>query len=86
MSISESGKRASLIYLIFEMYGAIVVGGLFYLLNGFGIFGGLTDVIVNPVWVAAINSLFRIVAVILELPLLRVWAAAQTLWECFTIL
>ncbi len=67
---SKNGKRAALIYVINDLYGAVVCGGLFYLLDAVFRFGFMTYA-VDPFTVAAVNSLFRIATALLLIPFIR---------------
>ena len=67
LGAKADGRRAAFSYLIIETIGVILCGGLYYGIDaavGLGI-GGM---VVNPVGVAAVNSLFRVATAVLLFP------------------
>lgn len=67
---NTAAKRSAWSYLSISVYGAIVVGGLFYLFNALFHFTFM-DVTMTAVSLAVLNSLYRAAAVLLLLPLLK---------------
>ena len=66
---SLNGKRSAFGYLFTNLFGAVIVGTVFYLLNSTIHFPFMT-MHMNMVSVALVNSLFRLVTIILLMPLL----------------
>lgn len=67
---SAKGKQASLFYLLGSIIGAILVSVPFYCLNAFIKFPFMTNVM-SSVDIALLNTLFRLVTVLLLLPVLH---------------
>ncbi len=67
---NTAAKRSAWSYLSISVYGAIVVGGLFYLFNALFHFTFM-GVTMTAVSLAVLNSLYRAAAVLLLLPLLK---------------
>ena len=61
------GRRTALSYLVIEIVGALVVGGLYYGLNAAFRFG-IDSMTMNPVNIALVNTLFRVATAALLLP------------------
>ncbi len=61
------GRRTALSYLVIEIVGALVVGGLYYGLNAVFRFG-IDSMTMNPVNIALVNTLFRVATAALLLP------------------
>lgn len=64
LGASVNGKRTAFIYLIINVLGAVLCGGIFYLLNAFLHFPFMTAQM-NIVTVALANSLYRLSIVLL---------------------
>ena len=64
---NKNGKRTALIYLLDDLFGMVLWAVGFYSLNALFHFPFLTKT-VNPVMIAAINSIFRIVTVCILFP------------------
>ena len=64
---NEEGKRASLVYPVATGFGVLVCACLFYMADSFVHFPFLTQ-IMNPFSLAAVNSVLRLVMVLLLLP------------------
>ena len=62
-----AGRRAAVSYLLIEVLGAVVCGGVFYAANAFLHFGFM-DAVMSPVSIAAVNSVFRAVTAMFLLP------------------
>lgn len=62
-----NGKRTAFIYLFNDLFGTIVIATVFYSINAFAHFGFL-NMIVDPVIVALINTVFRIVTMCILFP------------------
>ncbi len=67
LGAKTDGRRTALSYLIIETLGAILCGCLYYGLDACFHFG-IEDWTMNPVNIAAINTIFRIVTAILLFP------------------
>lgn len=61
------GRRTALSYLMIEIIGVLVVGGLYYGLNTAFRFG-IDTMIMQPVNIALVNTLFRVITAALLLP------------------
>jgi len=66
---SVNAKRTAWSYLLINSMGSIIVGTLFYIVNGFAHFGFM-NVTMNSASIAALNTVFRIVMVVFLLPLI----------------
>ena len=62
-----AGQRAAVSYLLIEVLGAVVCGGVFYAANAFVHFEFMSAVM-SPVSVAAVNSVFRAITAMFLLP------------------
>ncbi len=67
---NNNGKRTALVYLIDDLLGMIIWGSIFYILNAFVHFGFLGN-IMSPVLIAAMNSVYRILTVIVLMPFIK---------------
>lgn len=67
LGAKADGKRAAFSYLFIEILGVAICAALYYGLNAVIDFG-ITDWVVNPVSVAAINSIFRLITAIILFP------------------
>ena len=67
LGAKPDGRRAAFSYLIIETLGAILCGMLYYIPNCFVHFG-IDGWIMNPVNIAAINTIFRVITAILLFP------------------
>ena len=61
------GRRTALSYLVIEIIGSLVVALLYYGLNSAFRFG-IEDLVMNPVNIALVNTLFRLTTAMLLLP------------------
>lgn len=69
---SRDGKRTSLIYLLINIFGAVVCTLLFYGANALLHFSFMQgDVPIGVIGIASVNTLYRIVAIILLLPFIK---------------
>lgn len=76
---NKNGKRTALIYLLDDLFGMILWAVGFYTLNAIFHFPFM-DRIVNPVIIAAVNSVFRIVTVCILFPFIpKIEKLAMTL-------
>lgn len=67
---NKNGKRAALIHLYFNVIGAAVVLGAFYIIDAFADFAFTSDVI--DMWgVAGVHTVFKIISVVLMGPFYR---------------
>ncbi len=64
-----AGRRAAVSYLLIEVLGAVICGGVFYAANAF-IHFGFMEAVMSPVSIAAVNSVFRAVTAMFLLPCL----------------
>ena len=67
---SVAGKRSALSYLVIDTVGALVFGILFYSINAFVHFSFL-NVYSNPVTIALLNTIFRVIMIILLAPFIK---------------
>lgn len=67
---NRDSKRTALIYLFTDLIGAIVISIVFYAIHAIIPFGFM-DMVMNPVSIALVNSLFRIVAIVLLVPFIK---------------
>ena len=68
-----NGKRAACGYLIASLVGTVVCGAVFYASDAF-LHYSVKEVIMSPFSIALINTLFRLISGILQLPLISVMA------------
>ncbi|MBQ0071833.1 MAG: Na/Pi cotransporter family protein [Spirochaetales bacterium] len=64
---TRDGRRAALSYLLIDVIGAVFITVLFYVINAFVHFGFLTMPL-RSVNIALINTLYRVIIIILMLP------------------
>ena len=64
---NKNGRRTALIYLMNDLFGMIIWGIVFYTANAFLHFSFMS-MVVNPVIIAAVNSIFRIATVCVLFP------------------
>lgn len=69
MGASLNARRTALVHLIIDILGALFCGIVFYLINSIHPFSFM-DKIMSPVSVAALNTLFRLVTVIVLTPMI----------------
>lgn len=67
LGASVNGKRTAFVYLIIDILGAVLVGGIFYIVNAIAHFGFMT-MEMSMVSVALTNTLYRLAVVILLAP------------------
>ncbi|MBR0380045.1 MAG: Na/Pi cotransporter family protein [Mogibacterium sp.] len=67
LGASTNGKRTAFVYLIIDVLGAVLVGGIFYILNAIVGFSFMT-MKMTMVTVALTNTLYRLAVVILLAP------------------
>lgn len=70
LGAKADGRRAAFSYLVIELIGAVVLGLLYYVLDGI-VNLGLDGWVVNTVSVAAINTIFRAATAVLLVPFMR---------------
>ena len=77
MGSSVNGKRSAFGYLFTNLAGTVIVGGAFYALNAFISFSfmGMT---MNMVTIALVNSLFRLITIILLTPAIGIMVRILT--------
>ena len=70
---SRAGKRTANIYLIQNILGTLICTVIFYGLNTFLEFGFMQqETTINAVGIATINTLYRVISVIILLPMMKV--------------
>ena len=67
LGASVNGKRTAFVYLIIDVLGAVIVGGIFYIVNAIVHFGFMT-MEMTMVSVALTNTLYRLAVVIVLAP------------------
>lgn len=67
MGASADGKRTALSYLVIDLFGVIIVSIIFYTVNAFVNFGFM-DLTMTAVSIALVNTLFRVVIVLILAP------------------
>lgn len=67
LGASTNGKRTAFVYLIIDVLGAIIVGGIFYGLNAIFSFSFMTTTM-TMVTIALTNTLFRLATVLILAP------------------
>lgn len=68
MGASADGKRTALSYLIIDLFGVIIVSVIFYAVNAFVQFGFMSRTM-TAVSIAFVNTLFRVVIVMILAPM-----------------
>ncbi len=71
LGASLNARRTALVHLVIDVVGAVFCGVVFYLVNAFHPFSFMEH-IMSPVSVAALNTIFRIVVVIVLAPGIRI--------------
>ena len=66
-----NGKRTAMVYLVVEVAGVLIWAAVFYVLNGIFAFPFMTRVM-TPFSIAMVNTLFRLVKVLVLLPFVDV--------------
>lgn len=67
---NKNGKRTALIYLINDLFGMIFWSIVFYSVNAIVHFQFM-DMVMTPVWIALMNTVFRTATILLLLPFIR---------------
>lgn len=67
---NKNGKRTALIYLLNDLFGMIFWSVAFYTVNAFVHFDFL-DMVMSPVSIAILNSVFRVATVVILFPFIR---------------
>ena len=67
MGASADGKRTALSYLVIDLFGVVIVSIIFYTVNAFVNFGFM-DLTMTAVSIALVNTLFRVVIVLILAP------------------
>ena len=70
LGAKPDGRRTALSYLIIETLGAILCGLLYYIPNHFLHFE-LNEMVMSPVRIAAINTIFRVITAVILFPFAR---------------
>ncbi len=68
MGASADGKRTALSYLIIDLFGVVIVSVMFYAINAFVHFGFMSRTM-TAVSIAFVNTLFRVVIVMILAPM-----------------
>ena len=72
LSANRNGKRAAMIHLYFNVIAVTIVLSVFYIINAiFGCFDAFLAYTIKPFGVAAVHTVFKIIAVALLLPFYR---------------
>ncbi len=71
LAANTAGKRTSFVYLLASVLGVIVCGSAFYIVNAFYPFPFIHNV-QTPVTIALVNTLFRLVNVVVLMPFIGV--------------
>ena len=71
LSASTAGKRTSFVYLLASVLGVIICGSVFYIVNAINPFEFMHTV-QTPVSIALVNTLFRLINVIVLMPFITV--------------
>ena len=64
-----NGRRTAWSYLIMQGIGAVIVAVVFYAVNA-AVHFGFTDMVMSPVSIALVNTIFRVICAILVMPFL----------------
>lgn len=67
INANKNGKRTALVYLIDDLFGLVLWSVIFYTANAIVHFGFM-DMIMNPVSIALLNTVFRLATVIVLFP------------------
>ncbi len=67
---NKNGKRTALVYLINDLFGMVIWGSVFYLVNAFVNFSFM-DAIINPVMIALLNSVYRVATILVLAPFIK---------------
>ncbi len=70
LGASLNARRTALVHLIIDVLGAVICGVVFYAINSVVHFSFMSTVM-NPVTVAALNTIFRVVVVVILTPAIR---------------
>ncbi len=71
LGASTAGKRTAFTYLLVDVMGVAVFSALYYTIN-FAVGFSFAESVMNPVSIALLNSVFRVIVVILLTPLIGV--------------
>lgn len=67
---NKNGKRTALVYLINDLLGMVIWGSTFYVVNLFVHFSFM-DQVMNPVLIALLNTVYRILTVLVLAPFIK---------------
>ena len=67
---NKNGKRTALVYLINDLFGMIIWGTLFYLVNAFVHFSFM-DMTMSPIKIAILNTAYRMLTVLVLAPFIK---------------
>jgi len=67
LGASVNGKRTAFVYLLIDVLGAVICGGIFYILNAVFDFSFMSTVM-TMVLIALVNTLYRLIVVIILSP------------------
>ncbi len=67
LGTSVAGKRTAFVYLLIDVLGVVIIGSVFYLVNGFVHFG-MMETTMNKMYIASVNTLFRFATVVILFP------------------
>lgn len=67
---NKNGKRTALVYLLNDLFGMIIWGLAFYIVNAFVKFPFM-DKVMSPVWIALLNTGYRILTILVLAPFIK---------------
>ena len=70
ISANKNGKRTALVYLLNDLFGMIVWSVIFYTLNAIVDFSFM-DATMSPVTIALLNTIFRVLTVLVLFPFIK---------------
>jgi len=73
------GRRTAVVYLLIDLFGSIILGSVFYLVNFINPMPELMNTTLNMVTVALLNTVLRFLMVLLFAPMIGVLEKAATL-------
>lgn len=70
LAANTEGKRTSFVYLLANVLGVVICGSLFYIINAVAGGFGFMDMTMNVVTIAAVNTLYRLINIIVLFPMI----------------
>ena len=68
---NRDGQRTALVYLLNDSFGLIIWGTIFYIANGIAGGFGFMDMTMNPVSIALLNTIYRVLTVLVLSPFIK---------------